>query len=113
VIRANRTAATSALMSIATAQEKFYLANNAYAATVSALPDLGDVECTAGTCVTAPQGLYTVTSACDAGTGGCAQGFTATAVPVTGKSQAADGCASFTLDSLGKRGASKSDCWRK
>ena len=111
VIRANRTEATSALMSIATAQEKFFLANNAYAASVSALPGSGGVKCNSGTCVTQPGGLYSVTSACAAG--GCAEGFTATATPVSGKSQASDACSSFTLDSIGTRGANKSDCWKR
>jgi type IV pilus assembly protein PilE len=115
VMRSNRVDATSALLRLAAAQEKFYLQNNTYAtnAQISTAPPAG-----LGLAGTTERGWYTVTIA--AGTNGIASGYTATAAAISGKSQAADTqCSSFSITETGARdavdGASASTrdvCWR-
>jgi type IV pilus assembly protein PilE len=99
VMRAKRTDATSALLQIAAAQERFYLQNNTYAG------DPADLGIT-GT----PDNLYALTIA-----GAGAAGYTATATAQG--SQAADtDCATFSINQLGQRTATGADsdvCWRR
>jgi type IV pilus assembly protein PilE len=109
VLRAQRSDATSALLRVAAAQEKFYLQNNTYATTAQ-LNALG---------VTATEhGWYTVAIGNPSATG-----FTATATAPSGSPQYTDtGCRTFTIDQTGKREAGDSGgtsnatirdkCWR-
>jgi type IV pilus assembly protein PilE len=112
VLRTQRTDATAALLRVAAAQERYYLQNNAYAATAAI--------------TTAPPGglgipgtdrrYYTLTIE----SADLATAFTAVAVPVAGGPQVRDtDCARFTLTEAQLRGATKSGgadnteaCWR-
>lgn len=99
VMRAKRTDATTALLQIAAAQERFYLQNNTYSGDPAALG-------VAGT----PDNLYALAIA-----GAGAAGYTATATAQG--SQAADtDCATFSINQLGQRtatGADADNCWRR
>jgi type IV pilus assembly protein PilE len=95
VLRAQRSDATSALLRVASAQEKFYLQNNTYATTAQ-LTALG---------VTATEhGWYTVAIGNPSATG-----YTATATAPAASPQFRDtGCRTFTIDQSGTRGAGDS-----
>ena len=105
VQRANRSDATTALLRIAAAQEKFYIQNNTYSTDLSAA-GLG----IPGT----DNGYYTLSLA--AGAGGLTVGYTATATATAGKRQADDSdCASFTINERGVRDSSPKApdvCWK-
>ncbi len=96
MLRAHRVEAKSALLNLATAQEKFYLQNNRYAghsALTTAPPEGLGLPGTIG------NGRYTI-----AITAASTTTFSATAT--SAGAQTADGeCATFTIDSLGVRGA--------
>jgi type IV pilus assembly protein PilE len=97
VLRSQRTDATTALLKLAAAQEKFYLQNNTYTA---------DEAKVGG--ATSEKGWYTVDI-----TAANANNFAATATPVSGGPQAKDThCASFSINEVGKRDATYADCWR-
>ncbi|MCB1596102.1 MAG: prepilin-type N-terminal cleavage/methylation domain-containing protein [Gammaproteobacteria bacterium] len=118
VRRANRTDATTALLRLSAAEERFYLQNNRYATTADELGDpppaglgLGGTE----------HGLYdlSVEPAAD----GAVVGYIATATARPDQSQRDDAnCASFSIDQSGQRTATNSDgvsngeisstCWR-
>jgi type IV pilus assembly protein PilE len=108
VLRAHRVEAKTALLNLATAQEKFHLQNNGYAgpaALATAPPDGLGLTGTTG------NGWYTI-----AITAASTTAFSATAMAAG--AQTADGdCATFTIDSLGVRGAtnrggtSATECW--
>jgi type IV pilus assembly protein PilE len=109
VLRAQRSDATSALLRVAAAQEKFYLQNNTYATTAQ-LTTLG--------LAATERGWYTVAISNQSATG-----FTATATAPSGSPQYRDsGCRTFTIDQSGQRGAGDSGgttnatitekCWR-
>lgn len=102
VIRSQRVDATSGLLRLATAQEKFYLQNNTYAtqAQIATAPPGG--LGIAGT----EHGWYTL-----AITASSAAGFTATAVPVAGGPQASDACQLFQVDDRGVKTATIPKCW--
>ena len=94
VIKSKRTDATTALLTIAAEQEKFYIKNNRYAANTS---ELG---------ITKTDNQY-YGLAIALGDGG---GYVATATPLTGGSQTADDyCKSFSIDHTGKKIAAGSD----
>ena len=109
VLRTHRTEAKSALMNLAAAQEKFYLQRNRYATN----DELDDAPPDGlGLTATTENGWYTIAIA----DGANAAGFSATAT-ATG-SQTADGdCATFTINQLGQKTATKSGggastaCW--
>ncbi len=105
VQRANRSDATTALLRIAAAQEKFYIQNNTYTTDLSAA-GLG----IPGT----DNGYYTLSLA--AAGGGLTVGYTATAAAKTGARQEDDSdCASFTINERGVRGSSPKApdvCWK-
>ena len=108
VLRAHRVEAKTALLNLVTAQEKFYLQNNGYAghsALSTAPPDGLGLTGTTG------NGWYTI-----AITAASTTAFRATATAAG--EQIADGdCATFTIDSLGVRGATNrggtpsTACW--
>lgn len=112
VIKSRRVAAQTALMDMATREERYYTANNSYTATLTLLGYTG-------TTLPAPSSnnnLYTVsivaaTTACPIGS--C---YELTAVPVTGTTQANDAlCATFKINSSGTRQKTGTDtiksCW--
>lgn len=114
VIRAQRIDATAALLNVAAAQEKFFLANNRYAtdAELEDAPPAGlGIGGTAG-------GLYdlAITDDGDAAT----LDFIVTATPAADGGQAADeDCGSFSIDQTGRRiglapdaSDNTAECWR-
>lgn len=100
--RANRVDATSALLRVAAAQEKFYAQNGQYAdnAQLAAAPP-------AGLGITGTErGYYTLSVTPAPVAGGLAVGFTATATVDPGSNQRNDdGCRSFTINERGQRAA--------
>jgi type IV pilus assembly protein PilE len=104
-MRANRADATSALLRIAAAQERFFLDEDTY---TTNLADLGfDPPQT-------ERGYYSLAIAPRAG--GIAAGYLASGLAVPGKSQADDTeCTAFSIDETGRRGSAPGDpdlCWR-
>jgi type IV pilus assembly protein PilE len=107
VIRSNRGDATQALLRIAAEQERYYLANNSYAATIG--------EAGLGMSSTSEHGWYALSV-----TAGDMNGFEARAVPAADSPQKGDAkCQVFTIDADGRKaaeddaGAPTDDtCWR-
>ena len=112
--KSRRTEARSALLDLATREERYLSLSNAYTNTAgnlgySALPQ------------TVGSGYYQISipAAPTAAAVGTAAFFSATATPVAGTTQAKDSqCASFTVDSTGKQSSvdssgndSTSTCW--
>src|SRR5688500_14358464 len=111
LIRSQRSEAKIALMQLQTAQEKFYLQNNAYTsnitnATNGTPPGLGLSN-------TSETGKYTISVA----TANADQTFAATATPRSGGGQTDDTqCVNFTINERGTRGVSGPSgpefCWK-
>ncbi len=105
VIRANRSDATTALLRIAAAQEKFYIQNNTYTTDLTAA-GLGIEETN--------NNYYSLSVA--AGANGLTAGYVATATATAGKRQADDSkCQTFTINERGLRGSAPGNvdvCWR-
>jgi type IV pilus assembly protein PilE len=105
-LRTNRTDATTALLRIAAAQERFYLQNDTY----TTLADLGIDAAT-------ERGYYTL-SVANADT----RGYRATATVVGSGPQSDDLCDEFSINETGQRSAKHSEisdnreatrqCWR-
>ncbi len=103
--RTNRSDATTALLRVAAAQEKFYIQNNTYTTELGAA-GLG----IAGT----NSGYYDLSVT--AAAAGLTVGYTATATAKAAERQADDAeCQSFSINERGVRGSSPKDaavCWR-
>jgi type IV pilus assembly protein PilE len=105
-MRAHRTEAKSALLQLATNQERYYLQNRTYA-TLAQLA-------AAGFATQSEYGVYALNVAT---TNGWTQDYTATATPIVGGGtngvdQGGDThCATFSLSSSGARTATNADCW--
>ena len=113
VQRAQRADATTALLRLAAAQERFYMQAGQYAsgaAQVEAAPPAG----LGFTSSMSERGYYSLAVAPDAG--GAAVGYDATATPVAGGNQATDSdCTSFGIDESGTRTSLPGNidkCWR-
>lgn len=100
LLRSHRAEATVALLSVAAAQEKFYLQNNTYTTELTDAPPDG-----LGLPVTTENGYYDI--AIDAAD---ADSFTVTATATGGQTEDSH-CAEFSIDQAGTRTASSSDCW--
>ncbi|MGI9329976.1 MAG: type IV pilin protein [Gammaproteobacteria bacterium] len=114
VERGNRADGTTALLRLATAQERFFITNGTYA-TAAQMP----VAPPAGLGMDGTErGFYALNIA--PGAGGIATGYTASATVVGGESQEGDdNCDIFTVNERGQRAAftdggadSTDDCWR-
>lgn len=117
VLRSHRVEAKSALMAIAAAQEKFYLACNTY--TENLTDSVTETDCTKrglgfGDSDTGTDGLQTengwYTISFDDSVTVDASGFMLRADAIGTQSRDAD-CGFFTLDSEGARAAENGDCW--
>lgn len=104
VQKSRRADAKIALQSVASAQERFYTLAGRYTANLSSLQVSSDVQ--GGD---SDQGYYDISLAV---AGADSEQFTATADVASGGSQSNDsGCAQFTIDELGARGATSGNCW--
>jgi type IV pilus assembly protein PilE len=106
VLRANRTDASTTLLQISAAEEKYFLQNSTYTA------DLADAAPTGlGLSATTPRGYYTL--AVSAGsTGSLATSWLVTAT-ATGTQAQDTACTTLSLDDQGTRTpADASGCWR-
>ncbi|HEX9474118.1 MAG TPA: type IV pilin protein [Steroidobacteraceae bacterium] len=110
VLRATRTEARMALLSIQVAQEKYFLQNNQYAqtlATVTAAPPAGLGVALDAAGVT-PGGHYTVSF-----TAATANTYTVRAVATGTQTSDKAACLTFTINDQGVRTpADTSSCWR-
>jgi type IV pilus assembly protein PilE len=102
VIRSHRVEATTALLGLAAAQEKFYLQNNTYTTELEDSPPDG-----LGIPATTEKGFYDleITAADE-------DGFSATATATGGQADDSH-CAEFTLDQAGTKTATSTDCWSR
>lgn len=108
-LRAQRTDAKSALLRIATAQEKFFMQNNTYTTNLAAAPVGLGIPST-------DEGFYNLGVA--AGAGGIGNSYTASATAPAGSGQFADlDCRTFQIDERSTRAAANSggvpnpNCW--
>jgi type IV pilus assembly protein PilE len=105
VTRSQRADATSALLALATAQEKFYLQCNNYATAIA-----GTTDCAGGKVAfssTSEHGWYDLSI-----TAASTTDFTVRAVPASGGPQAGDtDCSFFQVTGRGARTASQAKCW--
>lgn len=108
LIRAQRSEATTALLQLQAAQEKFYLQNNAYTDNVADPPPAG-----LGLAATTERGFYDIAVTLD----DADQAYEATATPVAGGGQSDDTqCTGFSVTNTGQRDAAGpgglDHCWR-
>jgi type IV pilus assembly protein PilE len=110
VVRSNRTDATSALLRIQVAEEKYFLQNNTYTTDVTDAPPTG-----LGVASPTTNGFYTLAVTGNPGsTNNIATSFLATAT-ATGSQTQDTSCATLTINDQGQRGSSpsaSSTCWR-
>lgn len=115
MMRANRTDATTAMLRIAAAQERWFIANGQYATTAAELNNAPP----AGLGFTGSErGYYNVNVG--PAPGGPAVGYTVIVTPVPGERQADDAqCQAFSINERGQRAALDSggvdateNCWR-
>jgi type IV pilus assembly protein PilE len=109
LLRSQRSEAKIALMSLQTAEEKFYLQNNTYTNNVTAAPPGG-----LGLQATSETGKYDITVPTIAGDG---SSYTAQAAPRSGGGQTDDTqCLTFTITERGVRGVTgpygSQACWK-
>jgi len=105
VTRSQRADAKSALLALATAQEKFYLQCNAYAADIAAANSCADSELAFSE--TSERGWYDLSIAATTATT-----FTVRADVAAGGVQVKDtACTWFAVTDRGLRTASSAECW--
>jgi type IV pilus assembly protein PilE len=103
VLQSHRADAQSALLDIASRQERFVAQNNTYTAEVSAATGLGLGR------ITSREGYYNMTvAAC--GTGTIATCYLITATAAGTQVNDAD-CLTITYDSAGVKSGTTADCW--
>ncbi len=102
LLRSHRVEATTALLNLAAAQEKFYLQNNTYTTELEDAPPVG-----LGLPAATANDFYDI--AIDAAD---AAGFQATATAKGGQTDDSH-CAEFTIDQAGTRTATSTDCWSR
>jgi type IV pilus assembly protein PilE len=107
LIRSQRSEAKVSLMQVQTAEEKFYLQNNAYTNSLTGGPGVG-----LGMGAVSETGKYDISVV----TANAGQTFVATATPRAGGGQSDDAqCVNFTINERGVRGvsgpAAVETCW--
>jgi type IV pilus assembly protein PilE len=103
VLRSHRADAQSALLDIASRQERFVAQNNTYTAEVSAVTGLGLGR------ITSQEDYYNMTvAACGTGTIATCYLITATAA---GRQVNDTDCLTITYDSAGVKSGTTADCW--
>ena len=115
MMRANRTDATTALLRIAAAQERWFIANGQYATTAAELQNSPPAGLGFNS---TERGFYNLNVRPAAG--GPAVGYTVLATPVAGERQADDEqCQGFAVNERGQRqatdgggGDTTDECWR-
>ena len=100
--KSQRTAATTALLDLASREAQYYSTNNAY---TSVMTSLGYANATTNPIPSASSHLYDLTLVATATT------FTGTATRVTGSSQATDSCGTYSINNLGVQSPTTSGCW--
>lgn len=110
ILRSNRTEATTALLRLQAAEEKFFLQNMQYTSNIAAAPPVG-----LGLGATSDGGRYDLAVVTGAGN----TTFTATATPRAGAGQDDDAkCTSFSITETGRKTATggaadpDTECWR-
>jgi type IV pilus assembly protein PilE len=110
LVRAHRTDATTALLRIQVAEEKYFLQNNTYTTNLNSAPPAG-----LGIATTTQNGYYTVAVAADsASTNSIATSFAATATATGGQTKDT-ACLTLTLNDQGQKGptqAAVTNCWK-
>jgi type IV pilus assembly protein PilE len=104
LLRTHRAEGMAAILSVAAAQEKFYVQNNTYAdddALTDAPPD------GLGIPATTENGYYTL-----AITDGDTDSFSVTAT-AAGTQTADTDCTTFTINQAGQKSATSASCWRR
>ena len=109
LIRSQRSEAKIALLQLQTAEEKFYMQNNAFTDNISEASPSG-----LGLSTTTETGKYTIDVELDDEDG---QTYTATATPRAGGGQTDDeDCATFSINQRGRKGVTGASgaqaCWR-
>jgi type IV pilus assembly protein PilE len=116
ILKSHRTEAKTALLDIASLEERFFSANNAYTKTPSDLGYTGPVD----TAFTVGSGYYNVlvdktdaTAPTTAAPAGIPATYILTATAISPQQQKDTSCLTFTLDSKGNQGpTSAANCWK-
>jgi len=115
-IRANRTDAKTALLNLATLEEKYYSVTNTYTNSAAALYG-GSTASFPMSVQSGSTAYYTINipaAAVIAATTTTPASFTATATPISGTSQANDPCGALTITNTGvtaSLGSQTTGCW--
>ena len=107
LLRAHRTDASTALLRIQVAEEKFFLQNNTYTIDITDAPPAG-----LGVGSPTPNGFYTLVVAADPSTNNIATSYLATAT-ATGSQTKDTACPTLTINDQGQHGpvATATTCW--
>jgi type IV pilus assembly protein PilE len=110
LVRAHRTDATTALLRIQVAEEKYFLQNNSYTTDLASAPPTG-----LGIATVTQNGYYNVAVAADANsTNKIATSFVATATATGGQTKDT-ACQTLTLNDQGQKGPTQTavaNCWK-
>ena len=110
LVRAHRTDATTALLRIQVAEEKYFLQNNTYTTNLAAAPPGG-----LGIATATQNGYYNVAVAADANsTNSIATSFAATATATGGQTKDT-ACLTLTINDQGQKGPTQTavaNCWK-
>jgi type IV pilus assembly protein PilE len=108
VLRANRTEGKNALLRIQVAEEKFYLQNGTYTASLTGVPPAG----LGMPAASQPSGYYTLAIGAG-GTGAIATSYLATATAAGNQTQDTSACLTLSIDDQGNRTpATSTGCWK-
>lgn len=118
IMQSRRTSAKTALLDVASREEKFYSANNYYPASLASV-GYSTVDGTGALQVpnNTNEDYYSVTIAVTAATGTTPAAFTATATGTTASNQSSDSCGNYSVTDLGVQSATGtnsgngSGCW--